>query len=228
MKLALLGYPISHSQSPSLYRELLEENLEKYDLLEIERPELIPGLVALAEKYDGISITSPHKKHFFKELIISSPIAREVGAVNAVAFRSSGFYGTNTDVAAVEKILLRFKVQHSNLQLVVLGDGVMARVTVLVAKLLGITFEQFSRKKGDDLRHLDLSEERQNQTVVINTCSRDFVFRGELHPNLIFWDYNYSFLPHLTSLPSQVKSYIDGQEMLRLQALAAIEFWSAT
>lgn len=228
MKLALLGYPIAHSLSPVLYREILGSELEKYDLLEIEKPDLIPGLASLSELYDGLSITSPYKKHFFNDVVVTSPIANELKAINTISFRKSGFYGTNTDVTAVEKILLRYKQQFRDLNLVILGDGVMARVTFLVAKNLLIPYEQYSRKKGDDLAHLDLSAKRENQTIVINSCARDFVFKGKLHPELIFWDYNYSFLPHQSTLPSQVKTYVDGQEMLRLQALAAVEFWSAT
>jgi shikimate dehydrogenase len=228
MKLALLGFPIAHSLSPALYREFLGNQLTSYDLLEIENPSDVPGLEELSKKYLGLSITSPYKKHFFQDVVISSPIVRELKAINTIAFRKDGYFGTNTDVIAVEKILKRMKGEMPGLSLVILGDGVMAKVTVMVAKSLQIPFEQFFRKNGDDLTHLDLSQKRQNQTVVINSCTRNFVFQGKLHPEMIFWDYNYSFLPHQKSLPSQIKSYIDGQEMLRLQALAAIEFWSAT
>ncbi len=228
MKLALLGYPIAHSLSPQLYREFLGDQLEKYDLLEIEKPELVPGLPTLAEMYDGLSITTPYKKHFYNEVVITSNIVKELKAINTLSFRKSGIYGTNTDVTAVEQILLRFKSDYPDLSLILLGDGVMARLTVMVAKALQLPFEQYSRKKGDNLSHLDLSAGRNNQTVVINCCSREFVFEGSLHPEFIFWDYNYSFIPHQSTLPSRVKSYIDGQEMLRLQALAAIQFWSAT
>lgn len=228
MKLALLGYPIAHSLSPHLYREFLGDKLEKYDLIEIERPELVPGLPTLAEQYDGISITTPYKKHFYNDVIITSSIVKELKAINTLSFRKSGIYGTNTDVTAVEQILLKFKSQHPDLGLILLGDGVMARLTVMVAKALQLPFEQYSRSKGDNLSQLDLSGGRNNQTVVINCCSREFVFQGTLNSEFIFWDYNYSFLPHQSTLPSQVKSYVDGQEMLRLQALAAIQFWSAT
>jgi shikimate 5-dehydrogenase len=152
----------------------------------------------------------------------------EIKAINTISFRKSGIYGTNTDVTAIEQILLKMKKQYRDLHLIILGDGVMAKVTILIAKTLQIPFVQYARKKGDDLAHLNLSAQPASQTVVINCCSRDFVFQGKLHSDLIFWDYNYSYIPHQSTLPSQVKSYIDGQEMLRLQAIAAIEFWSDT
>jgi shikimate dehydrogenase len=228
MKLALLGYPISHSQSPDLYKKFLGDQLESYELLEIENSIDVPTISELASRFDGLSITSPHKKLFFGEVIVPSPIVRELKAINTISFTRSGVHGTNTDVTAVETILLRMKTQKKNLELIILGDGVMSRVTILVARSLQIPFEQYSRKKGDDITHLNLGDQRANPTVVINTCTRDFIFKGQLHPELIFWDYNYSFLPHQNTLPSRVKEYRDGMEMLRLQALAAIEFWSAT
>lgn len=228
MKLALLGFPIAHSLSPSLYREFLGDKLEQYDLLEIQDPLLVPGLSKLAEKYDGLSITTPFKKHFFHDVVVTSPMVKELQAINTIAFRKTGFFGTNTDLIAVERILLNMKKEHPALELIILGDGVMAGLTVVVARTLQLPFRQFSRRKGDAVETLDLSASSKHQTVIINSCSREFIFRGKLHPSHIFWDYNYSFKPHQNTLPSQVKTYVDGQEMLRLQALAAIEFWSAT
>lgn len=228
MKLALLGRSISHSLSPSLYRELLGDKLERYDLLDCATSAEIPDLKTLAESYDGLSITSPYKEHFFSEVIIQSPLVKELAAINTLSFRKSGIFGTNTDVIAVEQILTQWKEKYGELSLVLLGDGVMARLTRGVARNLGIPYRQFSRRKGDDLTQLDLSQSEDHQTIVINTCSRDFIFRGKLAPSQIFWDFNYSFLPHQSSIPVQVKTYVDGQEMLRLQALAAIDFWNAT
>lgn len=228
MRLALLGFPIAHSLSPALYKELLGDKLISYDLIEVEDPEEVPGLRELSQTYNGLSITSPHKKLFFHDVVIKSPIVKELRAINTIAFRKSGLFGTNTDVTAVEQILSRMTSQLKGLNLIILGDGVMSKVTVMVAKSLGVPVKQFSRKNGDDLANLDLSNKHENQTVVINSCSRDFIFKGRLHPEMIFWDYNYAFVPHQSLIPSQVKTYIDGQEMLRLQAIAAIDFWSAT
>lgn len=228
MRLALLGYPVAHSLSPSLYREILGDRLTSYDLLELRNPGEIPSLAELSRSFDGLSITSPHKSHFFPQLVVDSQLVRELRAVNTIAFRGGAFYGTNTDVIAVEEILTRLRDTHGELDLIVLGDGVMARLTTAIADSLNISFRQFARRRGDDLQNLDLSSETPNQTVIVNACARDFVFRGQLHPNSIFWDYNYSFKPHQNTLPFKVMSYVDGQEMLRLQALAAVKFWSAT
>ena len=227
MKLALLGYPINHSLSPKLYKEILGSRLESYDLLPIKNPQMIPSLDELSKIFDGINITSPHKKHFINDILVDSPIVQKIGAVNTLALNGKIVKGTNTDVIAVEEILENYKSQYPSLLVIILGSGVMAKVTELVCQNLEIEFKSLSRKMGLDLSTIDISQfsKINYQTLVINCCSRDYVFKGKLAGDEIFWDYNYSFLPHQTDIPSQVKIYQDGQEMLRLQALAAVRFW---
>jgi hypothetical protein len=124
------------------------------------------------------------------------------------------------------EILKNYRAKYGELQILLLGDGVMATVTKLVAKDLKIPLLQFSRKLHGDLSALDLTEyQDKTQPLIINSCSRDFVFNGKVSGREIFWDYNYSFLPHQNTLPSRVLVYQDGQEMLELQAKAAIYFW---
>ena len=103
----------------------------------------------------------------------------------------------------------------------------MAQMTAILADEIGLPLIQLSRNQGINLSEADLSvfEEENIQTIVINSCSRSFIFKGMLHPNFIFWDYNYNFEPHQTMIPSLVSSYQDGKEMLELQAQAALEFW---
>ncbi len=225
MKLGLLGYPISHSLSPKLYEKFLGPELTSYELFSFEKSSDIPALSIFASKLDGLNITSPYKTHFMKEIIVESDLVKAIGAVNTLAFTDKGVFGTNTDLLAVVEILQNYLNEYGDIEIALLGDGVMAGLTKVVAKDLKIPVRQYSRKTHD-LVNLDLSKINQDiQQVVINSCSRDFVFQGKLKGEEIFWDYNYSFLPHQNTLPSKVISYRDGQEMLELQAQAAIKFW---
>ena len=226
MKLGLLGFPIAHSLSPKLYEKFLGSELTSYEMFPFEKPSEIPPLSFFASKLDGLNITSPYKTHFMKEIIIESDLVKNLGAVNTLAFTERGVIGTNTDLLAVVEILKNYLQQYGDLEITLLGDGVMAGLTKIVAKDLKIPLRQFSRKTTPDLAHLDLSKINQDiQQLVINSSSRDFVFSGKLKGEEIFWDYNYSFLPHQNTLPSVVMAYHDGQEMLELQAKAAIKFW---
>lgn len=227
MKLGLLGFPVNHSLSPKLYQEFLGKELTSYELFSYPEAKDVPDLSFFKDKLDGLNITSPYKTHFINQIEIESDLVRELGSVNTLAFTKERVVGTNTDVIAVTEILKRFQKENSSIELLILGDGVMARLTMIVARNLNISFRQFSRKQNIGFETLDLTAYQPpgRLSIVINACSRDFVFKGKFTGGELFWDYNYSFLPHQNSLPSQVLSYQDGREMLELQAKAAIQFW---
>ncbi len=227
MRLGLLGYPIGHSRSPELYRRLLGAGLDSYELFSYDAPAAVPPLAFFRDRVDGLSITAPYKRHFLGQIEVPDRRVADLGSVNTLAFLPDRVLGTNTDLVAVVEILGNYRAAHPNLSLVLLGDGAMAKVTVAVAASLGIPLRQFSRKTYPELARLDVAALARPgyQTIVINSCSRGFVFRGPVSGDEIFWDYNYALPPHAEALPGLVKAYDDGREMLERQARAAIEFW---
>jgi shikimate 5-dehydrogenase len=116
------------------------------------------------------------------------------------------------------------------LKILLLGSGAMAKITEIIASSLEIPFVELSRRLGFDLNAIDLRkyQDQNRQILVINATSRKFIFNGLLSSEFLFWDYNYSYLTNPTHISSQVKDYQDGQEMLKLQAEAAVEFWKRT
>jgi shikimate dehydrogenase len=226
MRLALIGRSISHSRSPAIYRKWLGPTLV-YDLLDFPTPHDLPSLEYLSQNYDGINITSPYKEHFFHNVLIEDEAINNLGAINTLAFNSRGVLGTNTDLLAVRYLLAQFKWQFSKLNILLLGSGAMARVTIQACKELDLPLHQLTRKNTTDFERMDLAAYhiKGDQTLIINACSRDYVFRGDLRGDEIFWDYNYSFIPHQNSLAFRVKEYQDGQELLMLQAEYALQFW---
>lgn len=226
MRLALIGKEIGHSRSPYLYQKILGPKVI-YDLIDVEKNQL-PLLSTLAATYDGLNITSPYKEHYLDQVKIEDDLVLALGAINTIELKSANYLATNTDLIAVRSLLKNYKSQHTRIHIVLLGTGVMARVISLVAKELDISIASLGRKSHPDMSSLDLKsfESSSAQNLVINACSRDFVFQGAVDPNAIFWDLNYHFLPHQNTLPFIVKEYHDGQEMLFLQAKAAVMFWN--
>ncbi len=227
MKLALLGFPIIHSKSPYLYRKHLGAELEIYDLISVEDPRHLPSLEELSKKYNGLNITSPYKEAYFNQVKIDHLKTKDIGAINTISFSSTGWFGINTDLMAVDLLIKKYIFDYPNIFFIILGNGVMARMTKIVLSDLKLPYHNFFRSKHGDLSDLDLTGFRDplKKLMVINTCSRSFVFKGKLHPDTIFWDFNYSFSPHEELIPKKVKLYIDGLEMLDLQAQEAIRFW---
>lgn len=228
MKLALIGRNISHSRSPDIYKRLISDSI-KYDLLDIADPHHLPSLEELALKYQGISITSPYKTNYLSDVDIPDREVRELGAINCISFSPEGPKATNTDLIAVRKLLTQYKEEFSALHLIILGRGVMGRLTEIVARGLKLPYTSIDRKAGlTSQTDLTALFQNQAQNLIINATSRDFIFQGAMKRDAIFWDYNYNFLPHQNTLPFKIKMYFDGQEMLWIQAEEAIKFWDAT
>jgi shikimate 5-dehydrogenase len=228
MNLALIGRGISHSLSPHIYQQLIGPQIN-YDLLDVDESGKLPNLKELAKKYVAINITSPYKEFYVKDVIIVDPLIRSLGAINTISFTENGFYGTNTDLLALRKILRHYRYNMGIEHMIILGSGVMARLTLLVAKELDFNCQQFARKMGHLLESLDLTAvDPVASPLIVNCCSREFVFQGKLPEESYFLDYNYQFAPHQERLRHLVKDYQDGQELLWQQAREAVHFWRTT
>lgn len=226
-RFALLGKNIAHSKSPEIYRRLISPTIQ-YDLLDYQKVEDIPSLETLFRDYGGVNITSPYKEHFLKKVFLSEK-ASEVGAINCLKMVEGKFYGENTDYFAVLDGLNSLLENFEFSTIVILGDGVMSRVAKAALGELNRSAFQFSRKLTEGFNQLDLSQlssEQNGRVLVINTCSRDFIFSGILPSDAIFWDFNYNFPSHMQQIPPKVHRYIDGYEMLERQAFYAVSFWS--
>ena len=227
-KFALVGRNISHSRSPEIYRKIISTKID-YDLLDYQTVLEIPTARDLLNIYDGINITSPYKKHFLNQVELT-PVAKESGAINCLKKYEGNILGENTDYLAISEIFKKMLEDYKDLDVVILGDGVMANVTKSVLTNLKIRFRLFSRKLTPSFYQLDLVEYFKKTSalpVVINTCSRDFIFNGKIPKTAFFWDYNYNFNEHSATLPNKVYKYVDGLELLERQAFYAVAFWSA-
>ena len=227
-KLALVGKDISHSRSPEMYKKLISSNVQ-YDLLDYQDSLEIPTAIELLKIYDGINITSPYKKYFLNQIELT-PIAKKIGAINCLKKYEDKVVGENTDYFAIVEILKALQEKYGEIDVVILGDGVTSNVTKLALDNLNFKFNIFSRRLTNRFDQLNLNEyyhSSKKLPVVINTCSREYVFNGSIPRNALFWDFNYNFMPHSTSIPDKVYKYMDGLEMLERQAFYAVTFWSS-
>lgn len=219
-RLALIGKNIAHSRSPSIYRKLIGPHIV-YDLLDYSSSAEIPPLPELAKAYDGINITSPYKKHFFNDVTLT-PNAKKLGAINCLKFKTGQIVGENTDYLAIVDILRKYHFNQPEMNVCLLGDGVMSRVTSYALKHLNINFDIKSRKTTESFSRLNLL----GFNLIINTCAREFIFNGTISSESLFWDFNYSHHEQETAIRSLGATYVDGLELLELQAQYAVAFWS--
>lgn len=225
-KLGLLGCNISHSKSPEIYNKLLNGNVD-YQLFDFPDEESIPSLDNFFQRVEGLSITAPYKRVFLKNVSMDTDVEK-LDAINCIRKTESGYEGTNTDFLALEEILTKYLNDFGSLNVILLGDGAMANVLEVLFEKLKINFKQFSRKKTPDFKNLKIKAslfESTHKTIVINACSRNYLFNGEIDSEIDFYDLNYSSLEQENYFNYRPNKYTDGIELLEGQARHALKFW---
>jgi shikimate dehydrogenase len=221
MKFALLGKNIQHSRSPEIYRKLITTK-HSYDLLDYDSENEIPSLDELKKKYRGINITTPYKKLFTNDVLYLDDKIRDLKAINCIGFSIDGIYGTNTDYLALKDLWPEILKKYNLNLTYILGSGVMCNVLNQIAISMQLDTKIIARINNHKINEYDYL----SNSLVINSCSRDFTFNGTLSSTNIFWDLNYGVDTTKSNLLKMNVPYIDGQELLNLQAQYAVRFWN--
>lgn len=147
---AVIGAPISHSRSPTIFRFLAERagrpELE-YTAREV-RPE---GLATFLDEvrrdptFVGLNVTIPHKEAALAHLDTLSDEARAIGAINVIERTDAGLRGLNTDVRGIERTLDGHELRGRDA--LILGAGGAARAVAWVLRARGArTVSVWSRR----------------------------------------------------------------------------------
>lgn len=98
-KYGVIGYPIGHTMSPFIQKELFELRgvTAEYEKYQIEPEKLTEQFSRVLSSLDGFNITIPHKLAIMKCCDVIDATAAEYGAVNTVCRRDGKYYGFNTD-----------------------------------------------------------------------------------------------------------------------------------
>lgn len=126
-RLAVLGWPVTHSASPRMHQPALEANgiAARYIRLEVE-PGSIPAAFARMRSlgFIGCNVTVPHKIDALENCDELDPAAYTLGAVNTVRFDADATCGFNTDgpgfAQAIEDV---FDLPLASLRVVIAGAG---------------------------------------------------------------------------------------------------------
>lgn len=95
-KYGVIGYPIEHSLSPSLFKAWKPDiNYEKIEVKPEELGDFLRSMVS--NGYVGCNITMPHKEEALKYMDEVNEIARKIGAINTVIVKDGKLIGDNTD-----------------------------------------------------------------------------------------------------------------------------------
>ena len=137
----LLANPIGHSLSPRFQNALAAYCGENavYLPFEVKRPETLEAALkgAHALGIAGLNVTVPYKEAVIPFLSGLSEEARLIGAVNTLVRSEEGYVGHNTDIAGMERMLLRQGLSIRGAKVLVLGAGGAARSAAVLAALKG-------------------------------------------------------------------------------------------
>ncbi|MDH5581006.1 MAG: hypothetical protein OEY33_03805 [Bdellovibrionales bacterium] len=219
LSLGLLGKNIAHSKSQKMYEELTGEPVD-YKLFDYNKESEIPSLDWFFKNIKGLSITSPYKRHFLDAVNVED----NFDSINCIKHEKGQYWATNTDYKAIEKVFPKILDLKDYNSIFILGDGSMASLSKRFLDSHKIKYSQLSRKKNGPLEETEF----KGNSLIINTCSREFIYRGQISKTSVFYDFNYNFRVHKNYLEPIIFKYFDGLELLKLQALYALKFWGAS
>lgn len=250
---ALIGYPLGHSMSPVIHRELM--NISKtegsYKLVEIA-PENLKDRVKELKKFAGFNVTIPHKINIIPFLDKMDDRAALFGAVNTVKCGET-VTGYNTDCFGFLRALEMTDIPLSG-NVLLCGAGGVARMFAFECVLAGCNLTiavrdedipaaekikaEIKEKLSKNASVLKISEVSEGYDLIINGTPLG------MHPNInscvlpeeiiakskAVFDAVYN--PEETLFIKYAKNnglkYSNGLPMLVWQAAVAEEIWLET
>ena len=244
-KYGLIGYPLSHSFSKRFFTAYFEkESIDaEYLNFEISEISLLPAVLREHPELTGFNVTIPYKEAVIPYLDGCAPNAAAIKAVNTVKIdRSDGnikLTGYNTDLIGFRDSILPLLKSHHRKALV-LGTGGASKAIVAVLAELSIPAQLVSReaKPGISISYAQLTREIMEEfTIVVNTTPLGTYPKTEGFPDIpyeflgkkhLLFDlvYNPPITQFLQKGANKGATIKNGEEMLKLQALAAWKIWT--
>lgn len=237
-KLGLIGYPLSHSFSPSYFAT-------KFDTLGIKDAEYKAYPIDSIDKIEsifesgvtGLNVTIPYKELVIPFLDELSDEAYKIGAVNTIKVVNGKKIGYNSDVFGFEQSLLQQLDGSIISNALILGSGGASKAVKYTLNKLGIKCQIISRRKPHlTYSELDIETLQSHRLIVnttplgmypnINTCP-DLPYKGLTSEHFL---YDVVYNPEKTLFLRKgeiVKSSIkNGNDMLILQAEKSWQIWN--
>lgn len=237
-KFGLIGYPLSHSFSPSYFAQkfdLLGLKDHQYEICEAaSKEDIIP---ILKDDYAGLNVTIPYKEKIISLLDTVSDEVISIGAVNTLKRESYKWVGYNTDVYGFRKALTEHSSFDPSQKALILGTGGAAKAIKYVLDQLEIPYILVSRQSSY------LNYEELNQSIIeeyrliINTTPLGTFPNQEACPNIPYkflsenhycFDlvYNPEKSLFLNKAHKKGAAIQNGYKMLTYQAEKSWEIWN--
>ena len=195
LRAAVVGHPISHSQSPAIHGHWLEMSgiAGRYGLFDFDPADFDREIRALAEQgYQGVNVTVPFKEAALAMADSTEATAQRIGAANTLVFERGRISARNTDAYGFWENLRSGLSNDRRVpdRAVVFGAGGAARAVLVALQAQGVNHiwlanRTLSRAQGlaDELAAGAMIEamswteaedmlDREAVPLIINTSSR--------------------------------------------------------
>jgi shikimate dehydrogenase len=246
-KYAVVGDPVAHSLSPLIHNSwIADAGLNaNYTRVHLQSEIAADDLRAMADEYDGLNVTLPHKISALNAATNSSLEARTVGAANTLVRENGAWTAHNTDVPGFEAAMRAAAGDElRNLRVLLIGAGGAARAAVVCLNRSGAKLTIANRSVANAAAlanelapHADTADLAQIESlsagadVIVNSASLGH--SGASLPLLApgrgrpFLDLSYGKAASATLDAAANAGWAphDGLTMLVAQAAAAFDLW---
>ena len=167
---ALIGYPLGHSMSSLIHKELFKISHinADYQLVEICMQELESTFKNRLKEMNGFNVTIPYKVNIIPFLDELSPKAKLFGSVNTVDVKNNKVIGYNTDCIGFIRSIKDADISLEGDVLICGSGGVSIAVRDLdLEKAMGIR-DEIQKKLSKDCKIILLSEIKCGYDLIIN------------------------------------------------------------
>ena len=255
-RLAIIGWPVSHSRSPLIHNYWLaaQGQSARYEAYPIDpQDDFRAALLDMAAAgFIGANVTVPHKEAAFAAMDEVSAAAQNLGAVNTISFQNGRLIGDNTDgdgfLAGLQTVTPNQDWQKT--PALILGAGGAARAIIAALGHAGvpdIRLVNRTRAKAEVLSdlaaHINIGDWQDRDGLaegcglLINTTSLGMAGQPPLNmavqglqKNALVSDIVYTPLHTPLLRAAQAGGFIcvDGLGMLLNQAALSFEIWTGT
>jgi len=247
-RLAVLGFPVSHSRSPAMQNAALAAlglgGEWSYEAIEVSPEDFEHRVREMAEggEFAGANVTVPHKEAALALADAPSEVAAQIGAANTLAFPDGRIEADNTDAGG---LLGALPGSPAGRRALVLGAGGAARAVVWALAGKGATVGVWNRTRhrAEELcaelgGNPVLQPDQGSYELIVNTSAAGLggenpfehlpLFRGGFRPGQTVVDMVYGDRPSQlleVALASGAET-VDGLEILARQGALSLAIWT--
>jgi len=235
----LIGKTLGHSFSKSYFEDYFKKNEVEAIFSNFELAEIEQITAVFDQTISGLSVTIPYKENIIPFLDEVTQDVTQIGAVNCVQFKDGKTIGHNTDVYGFQQSIKPFLTnQHE--RAIILGTGGASKAVKFVLEKIGLDCIFISRNpKGEkEFSYEEINSYMLNACkLIVNTTPvgtfpnvtekiefpYSFLTDKHLVVDLI---YNPAETAFLKNAKERGSTTLNGETMLKQQAMKAWEIWN--